>query len=164
MQAMIDIEHARAEPNQLAMRDGTGAARRKMNLFNARILLIEDDYLLAFELRNELVRRGAQVIGPFAKVDLAWDLARSARSLDAAVVDINLHGEFSFPVVDELIRRDVPVIFWTGYDADVLPYRQRHVTRVLKPASVVTIADTLSSMLIDLNSTMEQNAAPSAAG
>ena len=151
---MVQGDRAVAEEGQLA-HGGSGTPHSPINLFHARILLIEDDYFLAFELRNELVRRGAEVIGPFGKLDLARDLAKSVRSMDAAIVDINLNGELSFPLIDDLIRRDIPVIFWTGYDTDVVPYRQRHITHILKTVSAATIADTLAQLLSDKRSAAE---------
>lgn len=122
------------------------------DLFHARVLLVEDDYFLAFELRNELVKRGASVLGPFGSIDLAWDLAKSVKALDAAVVDVNLHGEFSFPVIDELIKRDIPVVFWTGHNTDVIPYRQRHIAHFLKPVPARKIADALGALIADRKS------------
>lgn len=118
-------------------------------LFHARVLLLEDDYFLAFDLRNELVRRGADVLGPYGNIDLAWDLAKSVPTLDAAVVDINLNGELAFPMVDELIRRDIPVVFWSGYTPDVVPYRLRHITHVQKPAAVSSIARAVAELISD---------------
>ena len=98
-----------------------------------RILLVEDDFFLAVDLQEELLLRGMEVLGPVGHLDEAFSLARSDQRIDAAVIDINLHGEFAFHLVDELVRRDIPVVFTTGYDRDVVPYRLRHIPRYLKP-------------------------------
>jgi DNA-binding NtrC family response regulator len=151
---MLQGDQAVGQERQLAY-GGPGTPHSQVNLFHARILLIEDDYFLAFDLRNELVRRGAEVIGPFGKLDLARDLAKSVRTVDAAIVDINLNGELSFPLIDDLIKRDIPVIFWTGYAPDVVPYRQRHIAHILKSVTAATIADTLAQLISDKRSAAE---------
>ncbi|MFK4872161.1 response regulator [Novosphingobium sp. ZW T3_23] len=111
------------------------------------ILIIEDDYFIAFDLRGVLMDRGADVIGPISDPDAALKLIESNASFDAAVVDINLHGEMSFPLVDELIKRDVPVMFLTGYSADVVPYRLRHLPRHQKPLSLKSIAEVVRNLI-----------------
>ena len=136
-------------PAEKVLEQGPTDASWRSELFGSRILIIEDDYFLAFELRSEFVRHGAEIIGPFGELDLALDLANAARRVDAAVVDINLHGELSFPVVDALIKRDIPVAYWTGYDVDVLPYRQRHITRFTKPVSACAVAQGLARLLAE---------------
>ena len=81
-----------------------------------RILLVEDNYLIAMELTDELNGQGAEVIGPAASVNEALYLIESTGQIDSAVLDINLKGEMIFPVVDALMELDVPFLFLTGYD------------------------------------------------
>lgn len=111
------------------------------------ILIIEDDYFIAFDLRGILMDHGADVIGPISDPEAALELIESDVSFDAAVVDINLHGEMSFPLVDELIKRDVPVMFLTGYGADVVPYRLRHLPRHQKPLSLKSMAEVVRNLI-----------------
>jgi DNA-binding NarL/FixJ family response regulator len=81
-----------------------------------RVLLAEDELLVAMELEAMLRDLGCEVIGPAATVDEALHLARAeAGPLDAAVLDINLAGQASFPVADLLAGRNVPVVFATGH-------------------------------------------------
>jgi DNA-binding response OmpR family regulator len=122
------------------------------SLVGGRVLVVEDDYSVAFDLRIELVRRGAEVIGPVGQLDAAVELARSAPRIDAAVIDINLNGEFAFHLVDELVRRDVPVLFATGYEPDVVPYRLRHIAHYLKPAVPSEIAQGLADLVAEQRS------------
>lgn len=119
----------------------------QQSLLGRRILLVEDDYFIAFDLRKELTRHGADVIGPTGDLDQACAIAKSEGRIDAAVIDLNLHGEFAFNLADELIRRDVPIVFSTGYDADVLPYRLRHVERYMKPVTPRKIAEGVASLI-----------------
>lgn len=85
-------------------------------LVGKTILLIEDDYLIGQQVADILVMEGAMVLGPFGWLEEAEAAARAAPTgLDAALVDINLHGEKSYPAVDILLSRHIPVIFMTGY-------------------------------------------------
>ena len=118
-------------------------------LKNKRILLVEDDYLIAADLVEELEQLGAVVLGPLSTLDDAMDLIKGDDQIDVALVDLDLQGEFAFHLADELIRRDVPVAFSTGYGQDVLPYRLRHVPRYTKPVSAREIASGLASVLSD---------------
>src|SRR6516225_4719859 len=101
-------------------------------LAHKRVLVVEDDYLVAMDIVRALERAGAEVIGPAPAVEAALDaLARTV--VDGAILDINLGGEMAFPVADALTARGVPFIFATGYDAQVIPLRFTHVKRCEKP-------------------------------
>jgi len=85
-----------------------------------RILVLEDNYLTADAL-CELVRDcGCDVAGAVGRVESAFEFLED-REIDGAVVDINLHGNPSFPVCDELQRRNVPFFFLSGYERSVIP-------------------------------------------
>lgn len=76
---------------------------------NCRILLVEDEYLLADELRAELTVKGADVLGPVATLAEALGLVSLETEIDAAILDTNLRGEMVFPVADLLEQRRVPL-------------------------------------------------------
>jgi len=101
-------------------------------LAHKRVLVVEDDYLVAMDLVRALERAGAQVIGPAPAVDAALNALADAAP-DGAILDINLGGEMAFPVADALLERGVPFVFATGYDAQVIPARFTHVKRCEKP-------------------------------
>ncbi|MBB3910257.1 response regulator [Sphingomonas desiccabilis] len=101
-----------------------------------RVLVIEDEYYLADDLRTELDDAGAIVIGPAGSVEDAMDLIASQSHLDAAVVDMNLGGEPASPVIDTLLERSVFVVLSTGYDEDAIPERFRHLPRCEKPIRI----------------------------
>lgn len=109
-------------------------------LAGQRILLVEDDYLTATDLADELENRGAQVIGPAASVNEALRLIESVDRIDSAVLDINLKGRMVFPVVDALTEQNVPFLFLTGYDqvAILAHYTDAaHFTKPVDPAEIV---------------------------
>lgn len=120
-----------------------------VRLFKRNILIVEDEYIQAFDYRNELLDRGAEVTGPIATVEDAIERVRQSSPIDAAVVDLNLGGEFSYPLVDELVKRDVPVLFASAYGAEVLPYRFRHIPRCQKPLRANELADAVAEIIVD---------------
>ncbi|KAA2214323.1 HWE histidine kinase domain-containing protein [Teichococcus oryzae] len=91
------------------------AARPALPPAVRRILLAEDEPLVAMELEAQLRGMGFTVTGPAATLQQAMDLAASDGELLAAVLDVNLAGQAVFPVADLLVRRGVPVVFATGY-------------------------------------------------
>ena len=75
-----------------------------------RILVVEDDYLVALTLVGILEQAGARVLGPIGTLDEAIAVVENdGKSFDAAVLDINLHGKKSYPVADALAARAVKV-------------------------------------------------------
>ena len=83
-------------------------------LVGKSVLVAEDEYLIAEDLRLALIKVGAQVNGPHGAVASA--LRGCAAPPDAAVLDINLAGERVFPVAERLLAHGVPFVFTTGYD------------------------------------------------
>jgi DNA-binding response OmpR family regulator len=97
-----------------------------------RVLIVEDEYFIASELKVLLESRDAAVLGPVAHLEAAIALIDDG-PIDAAILDINIEGDFSFPVVDRLIDRAVPVMFITGYDHWSIPPAYRDMPRLTKP-------------------------------
>ena len=101
-----------------------------------RILLVEDEYFIAQDLRRSFIDAGADIFGPVPTVNEALALFESAGSIDGAVLDINLRGETVYPLVDRLAEAGVRTVFVTGYDAREIPARYRHIVRCEKPLSM----------------------------
>ncbi|MFE1597642.1 response regulator [Methylobacterium sp. ID0610] len=112
-------------------------------LAGRRILVVEDDYFIADEIRADFEAAGTTVIGPVPTVAEALALIERTPDLDGVVLDINLRGEMGYPVADAIIARSVPLVFVTGYDAGRIPVRYRHVTCCDKPIEVRQIARAL---------------------
>jgi CheY-like chemotaxis protein len=97
-----------------------------------RVLLVEDEFLLAIAVEEDLKRAGCRVLGPIGSLDRALAVVRS-ELLQAAIVDMNLNGIAAHPLADELISRQIPFLLLTGYGRADLPERFRDVPRIAKP-------------------------------
>lgn len=108
-----------------------------------RVLVVEDEYMIAYHLQNMLTELGHEVVGPVGHVKEALHLVQQ-ETLDAAVLDINIGGEDIFSVVKALDARRIPFIFVTGYDGKRLhnayserpilqkPFQKRDLQAVLR--------------------------------
>jgi CheY-like chemotaxis protein len=100
------------------------------------ILIVEDDYLVAQVLVDLLEDAGAEVLGPIGWVNEAISfIENNAESFDGVILDINLHGEKSYPVADALSARSLGFVFATGYCASVIEPKYKHHPRCRKPFS-----------------------------
>jgi DNA-binding response OmpR family regulator len=91
-----------------------------MVLRGRKVLLVEDEALVAWLIEDMLIEMGCEVLGPAETLQTAMSLIE-AETPEAAVLDVNLGKETSFPVAAELAARHVPFVFATGYAADSLP-------------------------------------------
>src|ERR1700745_3062983 len=89
-------------------------------LERVRVLVVEDEYLVAVLIEQILESAGCIVMVPLPRLRDALD-AVDQDDYDAAVLDVNLAGERINPVADALSERDVPFMFVTGYWANALP-------------------------------------------
>lgn len=109
-------------------------------LAGRRILVIEDEYFVASDLKRILRGEGAEVVGPTADVPRALALIE-ADGIDAAVLDVNLEGGDAYPIADALTERGVPYLFVTGYDRWAMPKKYRDAPRIGKPFRHDVVAD-----------------------
>jgi CheY-like chemotaxis protein len=109
------------------------ASEQAIGVAGRRLLVVEDEYLIASDLASWLEEQGAQVLGPVPSVDDALALLDTELLPDAAVLDINLGDEQVFPVADALRAAAVPFVFLSGYDARLIPDHYGDVRRCAKP-------------------------------
>src|SRR6187399_2952999 len=108
-----------------------------------RVMIVEDEALVAMALREALDELGFSVIGPFNRISEAMIALRNNR-IDAAVLDVNLGGELIYPLADVLVADRVPFVFITGYGAEEIEPRYAHVPILQKPIET----DALNSVFV----------------
>lgn len=101
-------------------------------LQRARVIVVEDEPLVAIDVVSILSNAGCEVIGPAATLDSAKSLVETAE-LDLAILDANLAGESVDELAGELARRGIPFAFLTGYGPDCLPEEFQQVPLIDKP-------------------------------
>jgi CheY-like chemotaxis protein len=99
-------------------------------------------------LKDFLADLGCTVVGPAARVEQASAMIEAAEALDAAVLDINLNGQKSYPVADALVERRVPFLFATGYGRDTVLNGYRSFPLLQKPFRLSELADALAKLLM----------------
>jgi len=97
-----------------------------------KVLIVEDEAIVALHLEDTLTDLGYDVVATAGRVDSATRLA-STLPLDLAIVDLNLNGERTDPVADVLAARGVAIVFATGYGAAALDKRWAGVPTLQKP-------------------------------
>jgi CheY-like chemotaxis protein len=102
-------------------------------LRDRRILIVEDEYLIAMSLQDALENAGSVVVGPVPSVDKAIKTIESEPHIDAAILDVNLGGVLAYPVADMLIARKIPFVFTSGYEDNVLRSRYAQIKNCPKP-------------------------------
>ena len=100
-----------------------------------RVLIAEDEYLVAMDLALSLENLGIEIVGPAGTLEGALELVKRTDRLDGAVLDVNLRGQRVFPVAETLAQRNIPFIFTTGYDAAVIPEPYAGAPRCEKPVN-----------------------------
>jgi CheY-like chemotaxis protein len=102
------------------------------DLQGIRVLLVEDQMIVAMQIEHMLHAAGCEVVGPVGTLQAAIALAH-AEALDLAILDVNLDGEKVYPAAEELQARGIPFILATGYGASSLPEKWRNQPRLNKP-------------------------------
>ncbi len=108
--------------------------------------MVEDEYLVAVDLAEALAQQGFHVIGPAADLASAARLAAEEPIIHAALLDVNLRGEFVWPVATILEQRAVPTILTTGYNASEVPPSHAHLPRHQKPVSIRALVQHLEEL------------------
>ena len=112
-------------------------------LSGRRVLVVEDESLVAMLLETILEDMECIPVGPASNIDDGEALARDTADLDAALLDVNVAGRQVFPVAEVLKARGVPFVFSTGYGEGGLPEEWRGQATIQKPFTEAAIRDAL---------------------
>ncbi len=116
------------------MTDHTEPESASATTRSLRVLVVEDNGIIASKIVQLMARSGCRVVGPVATLAAALDLAQQKNSiLDAALLDIDLRGEAVYPLAEVLEARGVPFLFLTGYEQPAIPETWRGMPRIEKP-------------------------------
>jgi CheY-like chemotaxis protein len=127
-----ELTKARAFNPSLIGNGGTSAVVDLRRQDKPRVLLVEDEALVAMMIQDTLAEFGFQVIGPVSSASEALAAARESH-FDAAVLDINLGDGLVYTVAEILGVRGVPFVFVTGYDVDSIDPRFADIPVLQKP-------------------------------
>ena len=114
-----------------------------------RVLVVEDEPLLAFDIAQHLEGAGFEIVGPAASVRCALRLIGDI-GCDAAVLDVNLGPETAEAVADELLRRGTPFLILSGYSRDQHPpifHSVPSLTKPARPGDVIALLKRLTAAL-----------------
>lgn len=119
-----------------------------MGLGGKRVLVVEDEMLLALDLEEGLREAGCEVVGPAGSLRAAMRLAENSE-IDAAILDVNLAGERVFPVAQILAERGIPFVFATAYASsdELYPKEVQDVPRLSKPYTIGQAMATLDKVV-----------------
>ena len=112
-------------------------------LTGRRVLVVEDESLVAMLLETILEDMGCTPVGPASNIDDGAAMVRDMTDLDAALLDVNVAGRQVFPVAEALKARGVPFVFSTGYGEGGLPDEWRGNPTIQKPFTEAAVRDAL---------------------
>ena len=116
-------------------------------LTGRRILIVEDESLVAMLLETILEDMGCETVGPVSNIDEALTLLDGGLIVDGALLDVNVAGREVFPVAAALKARGVPFVFSTGYGQGGLPDEWRNQATIQKPFTEAAVRDALMKAL-----------------
>jgi CheY-like chemotaxis protein len=111
-----------------------------------RVLVVEDEALVAMLMEDMIAALDHRVIGPVGRVAEAIEIVRHGEQVDCAILDLNLNGERALGVADALTERRIPFIFATGYGGEQLGGRFGGVPILQKPFQMADLRQALAQM------------------
>jgi CheY-like chemotaxis protein len=121
-----------------------GASQSPGGLYGLRVLVVEDETMVAMMLEDMLAEFGCVIAGVAGTVAQAMERVQSSDEIDAAILDVNVGGEKIYPVADALVEREVPFVFSTGYGPGDLAQRYPNSQTLAKPYEAEALADVLA--------------------
>jgi CheY-like chemotaxis protein len=120
---------------------------KSRQLRGRKVLVVEDECLVAEDFAAILREAGAEVIGPAESLPQAIRLAQNGALPDAALLDIDLDGTAVFPLAEQLRAEGVPMLFLTGMGCDDVPDEFADVLCIAKPIIAARVVDELAALM-----------------
>jgi CheY-like chemotaxis protein len=146
--AGVGLSRSQALPHVSVTDKDTDKVRSDGVVQGLRVLVVEDEAMIAAQIEDALINAGCVVVGPASRVAAAFDLLHYG-SIDAALLDVNVAEERSYPIADALIAMAVPFAFCTGYEAGGLPERFKDrpvLNKPFKPTGLIALLSTLAAV------------------
>jgi CheY-like chemotaxis protein len=115
-------------------------------LAGLRVMVVEDELLIAMLIEDTLLDQGCIVVGPYTSVNEAA-LAAQDVAVDLALLDVNLRGEKVYPVAEILAARSIPFLLLSGYGGDAIPEDRPDWQAVSKPFVVTELIEKLAKLV-----------------
>src|SRR5438067_9592656 len=121
--------------------------RNARSLQGVRVLVVEDEFIIALEIQSDLEDAGATVVGPAYTLVMALELAAHA-DISAATLDLRLGRDSVRPVAQILAKRGIPFVFYTGQSAnDPVRAEWPRSKAISKPAEAEEIIQAVAEMV-----------------
>jgi DNA-binding NtrC family response regulator len=111
----------------------------------AKILIVDDEPLITAMMEDWLLELGHVVVGPAHNLAKALEFAQA--DIDGAIVDVSLGRDNSYPLVDALVDRGLPLALATGHGQDGIDPRYRAQSALRKPFDFATFRQTVDSLI-----------------
>jgi two-component SAPR family response regulator len=111
-----------------------------------RVLVLEDEWIIAEQIETALEEAGYEVVGPVGRMDAALALLKG-QAVDAAVLDINVHGDRSFRAAVKLAQAEIPFVFLSGYAETALPAELSDRPLMQKPVDAIALCRCIDALV-----------------
>ena len=111
-----------------------------------RVLVVEDEAMIATLLESILADAGCSVVGPIGTVGRALETLECDK-VDVALLDVSVNGRDAYPIADKLKERNIPMVFVSGFSQQNMPSRYRRYAYLAKPFEPEAILAMLESVL-----------------
>jgi DNA-binding response OmpR family regulator len=128
-----------------------------------RVLVVEDETLIAVMIEDVLAELGCEIVGPTGRLDTALRLANEGL-FDAAILDVTIRGGKVYPVAEQLLAHGIPFVFASGYGDWALPETLRDKPRLMKPFAISALEDRIRSLCDEAASRKRSDQAHSGVG
>ena len=117
-------------------------------LAGRRVMVVEDELLIAMLIEDTLLDEDCAIVGPFTSVADALAAAHDV-VVDVAVLDVNLRGEKVYPVAEALAARQIPFLLLSGYGMEAIPPGRAGWRAFSKPFAAEALVAELAALLSD---------------
>lgn len=119
--------------------DGLAAVRSEKDAAPGRVLVAEDEFLIALELAQSVESAGYEAIAPVATAEEALRHASHLPDLVGAILDLSLRDRDAFEVASVLAARQIPFVFLTGRSPSLIPKTWSGIPTFSKPCDASTV-------------------------